>query len=998
MALLEIKSKISDDPFGVMSSWNDTLHFCKWHGVYCSHLHLHRVTALDLQSSKLKGSLSPYVGNLSFLKMLQLQNNSFGGKLPPEIGRLYRLKFLLLRNNSFEGGFPMNISGCTSLIKLDVYNNRLVGHIPSELGFLYNLQYLSLSRNKLTGNIPSSLGNLSSLFELYLAINDLVGRIPDSLGKLKNLTVLSFFTNRLSGAVPPSIFNLSSLEMLDFGANGLEGNLPSDLGIMLPHLQYLSILSNQFTGPFPTSISNSSNLQVLQFASNNLRGQVPSLHKLEMLTHLSLYENFFGTGHVGDLSFVSSLGNATMLEVFDIGENNLGGIFPRVTCNFSMLSYLVFGGNKIGGQLPVCIEILGNLQWFDAGRNQLSGVITQGIGKLQNLNMLDLGDNKLSGDIPPSLGNATKLSSLILTKNNLQSKIPLSLGNLKYLVLLDLSRNNLNGNIPSQLLSLSTLSIALDLSYNHLTGPLPAEVGQLTNLQGLDVSENLLSGQLPSTLGSCLELQSLFMEGNFFQGAIPHTMGALKALLNLDLSRNNLSGEIPKFLVNLRLQKLNLSFNNLEGEVPTIGVFSNITAVSIFGNKRLCGGVPELKLPSCNFNRLHKKRLSHKLRLIAEILPGICAVIFLLTLFVSLYVFWYRKRTKETTASGDLENFPKLSYQSLLKATNRFSSENLIGSGTFGVVYKGTLDDQETSIVAVKIFNLEHHGASRSFMAECEVLRTIRHRNLVKVISVCSSVDYQGNDFKALVYEYMVNGSLDDWLHPTEASSEHQDIIYTPHTLNFLRRLDIAVDVACALEYLHHHCGASIVHCDLKPSNVLLDDEMVAHVGDFGLAKLLSGSFSISHANQSSSVGFRGTIGYAPPEYGLGNEVSTYGDVYSFGILLLEMFTGKRPTNDMFRGDMGLHTLVKAALPERVTEILDPVLLVDVVGEETRTGAMLESILLILEIAVSCSAELLHDRLTMSDVSAKLSSIRNKLIGTHLQQWRRIVPGARSGR
>ncbi|MFQ6647180.1 hypothetical protein Gotur_018955, partial [Gossypium turneri] len=151
---------------------------------------------------------------------------------------------------------------------------------------------------------------------------------------------------------------------------------------------------------------------------------------------------------------------------------------------------------------------------------------------------------------------------------------------------------------------------------------------------------------------------------------------------------------------------------------------------------------------------------------------------------------------------------------------------------------------------------------SRSFLAECEVLKNIRHRNLVKVLTAISGVDYQDNDFKALVYEFMVNGSLEDWLHPPAGTNEPETI----RNLNLFQRLNMAIDVAHALEYLHHHCEILIIHCDLKPSNILLDEEMVAHISDFGLAKVLSTDKLNYSASQSSSLGLRGTIGYAPPE------------------------------------------------------------------------------------------------------------------------------------
>jgi serine/threonine protein kinase len=212
----------------------------------------------------------------------------------------------------------------------------------------------------------------------------------------------------------------------------------------------------------------------------------------------------------------------------------------------------------------------------------------------------------------------------------------------------------------------------------------------------------------------------------------------------------------------------------------------------------------------------------------------------------------------------DGTNYQRISYAELAKATNSFADANLIGVGKFGSVYMGTLPLKvkggfEGGTVAVKVFNLQQVGASKTFLSECEALRTVRHRNLISIITCCSSITPRGDDFRALVFELMPNYSLDRWLHPTPEDLKNVG------RLTAIQRLNIAVDIADALHYLHCGCVPPIIHCDLKPSNVLLGEDMTACIGDFGLAKLLLDPGIHDITSSESTIGIRGTIGYVAP-------------------------------------------------------------------------------------------------------------------------------------
>ncbi|KFK34061.1 hypothetical protein AALP_AA5G097000 [Arabis alpina] len=974
-ALLEFKSQVSEDGRVVLSSWNHSFPVCNWKGVTCGRKHK-RVTGLALGRLQLGGVITPSIGNLSFLISLNISENSFVGHIPHELGNLFRLKHLDMSSNVLEGGIPASLYNCSRLQTLELYKNHLGGGVDSELGSLTKLVTLYLAGNKLRGKLPASLGNLTSLINVSFKDNNMEGEIPDEIGKLTQMESLDLALNNFSGVFPPAIYNLSSLEGLSISGSGFSGNLRSDIGNLLSNLRELYMGVNYFTGALPPTLSNISTLQILATEYNSLTGNIPlSFGKVRNLQVLSFLGNSLGSHSAGDLEFLGALTNCTQLQQLDVGGNRLGGDLPTSIANLSTnLKYLILSRNHISGSIPHDIGNLLSLQILSFKGNMLTGPLPNSLGKLSDLGILSLYSNRMSGEIPFSIGNITHLGKLYLYENSFEGIIPPSLGNCRYLQEIDVALNKMNGFIPQEIMKISPLSY-LSIQNNSFSGSLPNDVGQLQSLVILSVAHNKLSGKLPQSLGKCLPLEVLYLRGNSFDGEVPD-IRRLVGLRIVDLSNNKLSGSIPGYLANFSsLEYLNLSINSFEGRVPTEGKFKNATIVSVYGNKDLCGGIKELKLKPClaQAPALRTKHSTRVKKIVIGVSVGIALLLLLFIAFASLC--WFRRRKKNqlinNPAPSTLGAFHQtISCGDLRNATDGFSSSNLIGSGSFGTVFKALLPTAN-KVVAVKVLNLQRRGAMKSFLAECESLKDIRHRNLVKLLTACSSIDFQGNQFRALIYEFMPNGSLDMWLHPEEVEEIHRP----SRTLTLLERLNISIDVASVLDYLHVRCHEPIAHCDLKPSNVLLDDDLTARVSDFGLARLLLKFDQESFLNQLSSAGVRGTIGYAAPEYGVGGQPSIHGDVYSFGVLILEMFTGKRPTNELFGGNFTLHSFTKSALPERVLDIADK----SILHSGLRVGfPIAECLTLVLDVGLRCCEESPTNRLATSEAIKELISIKER--------------------
>ncbi|XP_048324690.2 probable LRR receptor-like serine/threonine-protein kinase At3g47570 [Ziziphus jujuba] len=995
--LLQFKKGIISDPFGHLQAWNTANPFCNWTGVTCHRYLQNRVIALELIDMHLQGTMSPFLSNLSLLTNLSLQSNRFHGEIPSSFGKLPELVYLNISSNNLRGEIPASLQGCQSLKSIDLVYNNLSGVIPEEIGWMKNLTLLALSENNLTGSIPSNLSNLTELTQLELAVNYFTGSIPPQLGALRKLEIFYLHMNFLTGPIPAALSNCTALREISLIENLLSGEIPLELGSKLQNLEKFYAWNNRLSGKIPVTLSNLSQLILLDLSVNNLEGDVPpELGMLKNLEKLYLHSNYLGNSSGNSsLSFLTALTNCSFLKklhlgsclfsgnlpaslgalskdlfFFDLRNNLITGNIPESIGNLSNLVNLNLSYNFLAGPVPASLGRLGQLQRLSLYRNRISGPIPDEMGQMANLGLLDLGANLISGSIPPSLGNLSQLRYLYFSQNSLSGKFPIELTQCSLLMLLDLSYNNLNGPIPVVIDRLSKLALSLILSNNNFEGQIPETIGKLTSVQAIDFSKNKFSGAIPTPIGGCISLVYLNLSHNRLEGPIPRPLKLITHLEVLDLAHNQLNGTIPIWIGDEQVIKnLNLSYNRLSGEVPTTGTLTNYNRSSFLGNVGLCGGSAIMGFPPCEV-----QKQTHNIRkgvLYAVVAIGASCVLFLLAA-VFVFCFFRKKDEKpdETMVTSVSGHGPRAYTQRELEiATVGFNEACLLGTGSFGSVYKADIDDGKTTI-AVKVLRGDISQSYKLLKRECQILSGIKHRNLVGLLgSIWTS------QFQALLLEFIPNGNLDQHLYPGGLEEEGCK-------LTLRERMSIAIDIANGLEYLQEGCPVQIVHCDLKPQNVLLDNDMVAHVADFGVGKLVSADKPKGYV---STTGFlRGSIGYIPPEYGQGIEVSAKGDIYSFGVMLLEMVTRKRPTSNMFTDGLDLRQWVRYALPDHILDVVDITLKqeANLGGQNDTVGSLhrLEQCCIqMLDLAMICTDDNPQNRPTASSVVQMLVNIWKKM-------------------
>ncbi|ESQ46366.1 hypothetical protein EUTSA_v10000545mg, partial [Eutrema salsugineum] len=873
---------------------------------------------------------------------------------------------------------------------LDISGRDLSGKISPSIANLTALIVLDLSRNFFTGEIPSEIGSLhKTLKQLSLSENLLQENIPQELGSLNLLVYLDLGTNRLTGQIPVQLFcngSSSSLLYIDLSNNSLNGEIPLKNHCHLKELRFLLLCRFEPDVKAPPrrrledkeasekSRRRSRSADATRKAeksrgrmrgdgkSNLLTGELPSLviSNMPQLQFLYLsYNHFVSHNNNTDLEpFFASLSNSSGLQELELAGNSLGGEITSSVRHLSVnLVQLHLDQNHIHGSIPPEISNLLNLTLLNLSSNLLTGPIPWELCKLSklervyllnylltgeipvelgdipHLGLLDLSRNKLSGSIPDSFANLSQLRRLILYGNHLSGMVPQSLGQCINLEILDLSHNNLSGKIPVEVVSnLRNLKLYLNLSSNHLNGEIPLELSKMDMDLSIDLSSNELSGKIPPQLGNCIALEHLNLSRNGFFGPLPASLGQLPYLKELDSST---------------LKHLNFSFNLFSGNASDKGSFSKLSIDFFLGDSSLCGSVQGMQ--SC------KKK--HKYPVV--LLPVLLSLIVTHVLCVFGYPLVQRSKIGKNLTVYDEEEmedeekqnrkdtkYPRISYQQLNEATRGFSSSSLIGSGRFGHVYKGILRNNKK--IAVKVLDPKTAAEfTGSFKREC---------------------------FKAIVLPLMPNGSLERHLYPEE---------YSGRSLDLIQLVSICSDVAEGIAYLHDYSPVKVVHCDLKPSNILLDDEMTALVTDFGISRLVQGvQETVDSVSFGSTDGLLcGSVGYIAPEYGMGKRASIHGDVYSFGVLLLEIVSGRRPTDVLVNEGSSLHEFMKWNYQNSLEGIIEQALIrLKPQGKAERCEKLWREVILeMIELGLICTQYTPSTRPNMLDVAQEMGRLKEFL-------------------
>ncbi|XP_058214814.1 probable LRR receptor-like serine/threonine-protein kinase At1g06840 isoform X2 [Rhododendron vialii] len=719
--------------------------------------------------------------------------------------------------------------------ELQLLNMNLSGTLAPELGQFSQLEILDFMWNDLRGSIPKEIGNIASLKLILLNGNNLSGPLPAELGYLSNLNRLQIDQNNISGTIPESFSNLNSVRHIHLNNNSLSGQIPPQLS-NLSTLLHMLLDNNNLTGYLPPEFSNFPELRILQLDNNNFSGaEIPTSYgSLSALVKLSL-RNCSLEGAVPDLSGIANL------SYLDLSQNQLSGYIPSNPLSPSMTT-IELSNNQLNGSIPDSYSDLPSLQKFDLQNNSLSN-ITGNLNPLENVIL------RLQGNPICSTSNI---------RNKDQICGPEAGGD-------DIAQKSTNSTMICPI-----HACPIDNNFEYVpASPLPCFCAS------------------PLRIGYRLKSPSF----SYFAPYVYQFEMYLTRSLNLDLYQLSIESFVwekgPRLGMYLKLFPLERNLHSSIFNTTEIIRIRDIFTSWKFPGSDLFGPYELLNFtlgPYSFVNHETQVKNISKGILIAIVLPAI-AVAATISALLTLFIARRKARNRHTLSRKHfssklyikIDGVKSFSFREMELATDHFDSSTQVGQGGYGNVYRGILADD--TIVAIKRAKEGSLQGQKEFLTEIEMLSRLHHRNLVSLVGYC---DEEGEQM--LVYEFMTNGSLQDWL---SAKSKG--------TLNFGVRLQVALGSAKGILYLHTEVHPPIFHRDIKASNILLDSKLTAKVSDFGLSQLapVMDDEGTEPVNVSTIV--KGTPGYLDPEYLLTRKVTDKSDVYSLGVVFLEILTGMRP-------------------------------------------------------------------------------------------------------
>ncbi|WCJ32477.1 Leucine-rich repeat transmembrane protein kinase [Euphorbia peplus] len=824
-----------------------------------------------------KSILHENVSNLSYLQSLDLSDNNINGRIPEVLGNMKNLEYIYLRGNV------------------------LGGSIPSSFGNLTSLKALSLRGNYFRGRVPSSLGNLTSLEHLNLGYNFLNGDIPSSLGSLAWLQNMDLFGNMLTGEVPKEFGKLTNLLRMDIGENQLIGHLPLELGYLI-NLQELALGSNKFSGKLPESYKNFSSMEYFDVSANYLDGQVPSFFsEWENLTSLFLLGNEFE----GNLPVeIFQMSNLDTLWVSDL-RNTTDFSFPKEG-NLSNIFRLILRNCSINGHIPNYIGKWSQLEYLDLSFNNLNGSIPD---SLEHVSELYLTRNMLGGHLPSWTNDKTHLD---ISYNNFQIQPPkdsehgtsnTTIANLNYA--LDKKRQHCDSQYNSLYINCGGRKevdpldgqvydedVSQEMFYESggnrwaytCSGDFSSGDYREISLNASDFIKNKTCGVSDDTIVDTARLCPVALTYYAFcllNGNYSVKLKFAETVFSKDEDHSSLGKRVFDLYIQGVKKLPNFNMKDETPEDPYRAVLKEYVAnvqdhqlvIHFFwAGKGTIDISPYLSGPlvsSISVKRNSERNKVLSTSQIAGITVGSVLMPMLVVAFLWKMGLFANRELQEVQIDVKGRHF---TLKQIIDATRNFSPKAEIGRGRFGIVYKVELPGQIQLAVKKISPDSMQDKLKTELQGEIFNLKSLKHENLIELLN-----GYSKKDLHLLIYEYMENGSL-------------YQVVLDPNSkivLDWKVRFDICLGLAKALKYLHEETGVKILHRNVKANNVLLDGCYTPKLTDFGWARLYNEN------DPFLTIKAEGARVYMAPEYALGQAITDKADVYSYGVVVLEVFSGR---------------------------------------------------------------------------------------------------------